>query len=187
MYRRDLPHWSPDGAALFVTWRLLGTLPRHQKWEPDVTSEGRAFRNMDRQLDTATFGPTCLKEPQIGECVAEIIEAAEETRKLCEHSFVVMPNHVHILITPKRPLCEITKWIKGTSARRANQLLKRTGRPFWQDESFDHWVRNQAEFDQIGRYIIFNPVQAGLVMEPSQWPFSSASRRAQPERSDITG
>jgi REP element-mobilizing transposase RayT len=52
-------------------------------------------------------------------------------------AYVVMPNHVHLLIRPLVPLPEITRWLKGSTARRANLVLGRTGQPFWQDESFD--------------------------------------------------
>jgi len=70
----------------------------------------------------------------------------------------------------------VTKWIKGTSARRANQILNRSGTPFWQDESFDRWVRSPAQFSRIERYIAFNPVKAGLVNEPAAWPYSTAGQ-----------
>ena len=50
-------------------------------------------------------------------------------------------------------------------------------RPFWRavlaGQSFDHWVRTSSEFEHILNYIAMNPVRAGLVSEPSQWPFSS--------------
>jgi putative transposase len=48
------------------------------------------------------------------------------------------------------------------------------GEPFWQDESYDHWVRSERERNSIIRYIHFNPVSAGLVAEPEEWPWSSA-------------
>jgi hypothetical protein len=64
--------------------------------------------------------------------------------------------------------------IKSGSARAANARLGRTGMPFWQDESYDHWVRSDQERRSIIRYIHFNPVTAGLVAEPKQWPWSSA-------------
>lgn len=84
-----------------------------------------------------------------------------------------MPNHVHVLLTPYRDLWQVTKWIKGASARRANLILNRSGSPFWQAESFDHWARSSVEFEHILKYIAMNPVRAGLVPEPSQWRFSS--------------
>jgi hypothetical protein len=45
----------------------------------------------------------------------------------------------------------ITRWVKGCTARRANLLLGRTGRAFWQDESYDHWVRKPEELAVVQR------------------------------------
>jgi putative transposase len=144
MYRRNLPHWYPEGTAVFVTWRLQGTLPRGK--ELPGPSDGGAFRKWDRDLDGAKFGPSFLNQSEVAACVQQTIFEAEGQGGLCKlHSFVVMPNHVHVVLTPKRTLWEVTKWMKGASARRANLILNRTGTPFWQDESFDHWVRSQAE------------------------------------------
>jgi len=159
---------------VFVTWRLFGSLPLHSL--PKV-SDGTAFRDVDRGLDRATAGPLWLKEASVAQSVVEVIEAAEAERGLCTlHDYVVMPNHVHLSIKPIADLKEVTKWIKGASARKANQLLGRTGQPFWQDESFDHWVRHDPEFEKIRTYIRNNPVHAGLVSRPEQWPYSSAGR-----------
>lgn len=87
-----------------------------------------------------------------------------------------MPNHVHLLIAPRIPIRRITNGLKGVTARDANRILGRTGRPFWQDESFDHWVRTPAEFNRIRVYIESNPVSAGLADRPEDWLWSSASR-----------
>jgi putative transposase len=60
-----------------------------------------------------------------------------------------MPNHVHLLILPKVPVPILMRWLKGSTARSANLLLGRTGQPFWQDESYDHYARNSvvAQFE----------------------------------------
>ena len=89
-------------------------------------------------------------------------------------AYVVMPNHVHILLEPLASLRKITLGIKGASAREANRALRRTDKAFWQDESFDHWVRNGAQFERIRGYIEQNPVKAGLVATAEDWPWSSA-------------
>jgi REP element-mobilizing transposase RayT len=93
-------------------------------------------------------------------------------------AFVVMSNHVHLLIETIEPLQKITRLLKGYTARCANQYLARTGQAFWQDVSFDHWVRNSAELERIIHYIENNPVKAGLVKKPEDWAWSSAARRA---------
>ena len=97
------------------------------------------------------------------------------------HAFVVMPNHVHLLITPLKPLCEVTKWVKGVSAPRVNLLLGRTGQSFCRDESFDHWARDRAQFEKIREYIWNNPMKAGLVKSRAEWPYSDCPERAQAE------
>jgi putative transposase len=91
-------------------------------------------------------------------------------------AWVVMPNHVHLLMLPLVGLPRITHWIKGRTAREANLLLGRTGEPFWQDESYDHWVRNENEFNRIVAYIEANPVSTQLAARPEDWPWSSAAR-----------
>ncbi|HWZ32460.1 MAG TPA: transposase [Bryobacteraceae bacterium] len=90
------------------------------------------------------------------------------------HAWVVMANHVHILITPTVEVAKITKSLKWFTAREANKVLGLKG-PFWQDESYDRLVRNPAEFERIRKYIEWNPVRAGLVKTPEEYPWSSAS------------
>ena len=63
--------------------------------------------------------------------------------------------------------------LKGASARLANKLLGLTGQPFWKDESYDHLVRSQEEFERIKNYILQNPVRAGLTRSEEQYPWSS--------------
>ena len=90
------------------------------------------------------------------------------------HALVVMPNHVHVLVTPTLALCKLTKSLKGITAKRANARMSLTGSPFWQEESYDHLVRNQREFEKIRWYIEKNPVRAGLVGDASQYRWSNA-------------
>jgi putative transposase len=65
--------------------------------------------------------------------------------------------------------------LKGATAREANLLLGRTGTPFWQGETYDHWVRNQSEWERIAAYIENNPVKAGLVARVEDHRWSSAA------------
>jgi REP element-mobilizing transposase RayT len=74
------------------------------------------------------------------------------------HAWVAMPNHVHLLITPQVEVSALLRRLKGASAREGNKLLGQTGRPFWQDESYDHLVRSADEFHRIEKYILQNPV-----------------------------
>jgi REP element-mobilizing transposase RayT len=130
---------------------------------------------MDRLLDESRSGSLYLLQPAIAEMIVEAIEYnAGSLRHYVLHAFVVMPNHVHLLVTPSVPLPRLTKSLKGITAKRANQILALTGRSFWQEESYDHLVRNQREFEKIRFYIEQNPVRAGLVKEASEYRWSSA-------------
>lgn len=173
-HERHLPHWQPEGAALFVTWRLYGSLPASIE-VLNSESAGKQFVAFDRQLDKAATGPRWLADERLAQCIADALLYGERELHLYRlRAWVLMMNHVHILIYPDAPLPRITKTIKNFTARRANILLERTGQPFWQDESYDHWVRDPHELEKIVRYIEANPVTAGLASQPEDWPWSSA-------------
>ena len=121
-YRIHMPHWQPGNAALFVTWRLYGSLP--------AGVIGKAFAALDRELDSAATGPLWLKD-RIAAMVVDALRFGQDELKLYELiAYVVMANHVHVLIRPFVALARITKTIKGFTARKGNQALGRTGQPF---------------------------------------------------------
>ena len=93
------------------------------------------------------------------------------------HAAVVMPDHVHMLLTPMRDatgwpyaLPAILKIIKGVSARSVNKLLGSSG-PVWQDESFDHVLRSGESFAEKLEYIRQNPLRASLVSRAEEYPW----------------
>jgi REP element-mobilizing transposase RayT len=177
-YQRNLPHWQPEGRAIFLTWRLYGSLPRNfvLQLEKLKGDPGKKFLTADLKLDAAATGPRWLSNPEIARYAEGAIKRGGELGHYVLHAYVVMPNHVHVLLTPLAPLRRITGGIKGVSARDANETLGRTGKAFWQDESFDHWIRNSAQFERIRTYIEQNPVKAGLVIKPQDWRCSSAHK-----------
>jgi putative transposase len=89
-----------------------------------------------------------------------------------------MPNHVHLVIEPKAALPGVMRWLKGRTGRVANSILGRTGMAFWQDESYDHWIRSSNELQETIAYVESNRVKAGLVDSEELWPWSSARFRA---------
>lgn len=83
-----------------------------------------------------------------------------------------MFNHVHLVIFKiQRELYKILQSLKRHTARRANIELKRTG-PFWQKESYNHLVRSRNELADTIEYVLYNPVNAGLVDRWEKWKFS---------------
>jgi putative transposase len=185
-YRRDLPHIHPKGAAIFITFRLHGSLPPgifRTARDAEGLSEGERFVRIDKQLDASKLGPLWLRNERIAEEVCRTIESGAENPLLqfTLHEYVVMPNHVHLFITPRCEMARITQGIKGSTARFGNIQLGRAGQPFWQAESYDHWCRNPEEFGEIRAYIVRNPVKAGLAKRPEDWRWSSIHRRAKLE------
>jgi putative DNA methylase len=178
-YERRLPHWDTVDQPLFVTFRLHGSLPGNRVFPPDgLAGSGKAFVAMDRLLDRGATGPLYLQRPELADIVVAALHHGQRRfHRYQLHAYVVMPNHVHLLVTPT---VVATRWLaplKGFTAYRANELLGRHGQAFWQDESYDHLVRSEAQFDRIQSYIEENPVKAGLVAEVQRYLWSSAASR----------
>jgi putative transposase len=182
-YERRLPHWDVVGQPLFVTFRLHDSLPPNRIFPPPLVSSGRAFLAMDRLLDRSVRGPLFLARPEVARLMVHALRDGQDRFDRYQlHAFVVMPNHVHLLVSPR---VDTRRWLgplKGFTAHQANRLLGRQG-PFWQDESYDHLIRDDQEFGRVQRYIEQNPVGAGLAALPEEFTWSSAS----PGRSPAAG
>lgn len=191
--RGYLPHWKAEDATYFVTFRLVGTLPKvvldrlKQEQQSEDQRLCRRLGNIsddDKQmlkkkyaakigeyLDAGT-GECWLKQPLIAEVVAGALRHFDGSR-YCLHAYVIMPNHVHLLVTPiaEYTISAILHSWKSYTANEANKLLNRVGQDFWQRESYDHVVRDEDDFRQIWNYIRNNSVIAGLSKEPEDWPY----------------
>ena len=174
-HERRLPHWDVVGQPVFVTFRLHGSLPASRAFPPKHLTEGKAFIAMDRILDAAATGPRYLCVPEIAVMVTACIRDGDlRFHRYQLHSFVVMPNHVHMLVTPHVVAAKWLGPLKGFTAHEANGILHRHGTPFWQNESYDHLVRSGPELERIRHYIENNPAKAGLVTAAGEFPWSSA-------------
>lgn len=177
-YQRTSPHWQPEGTAIFLTWSLHGSVPRCVAAANSETTEGQRFLVVDRHLDEAATGPTWLKDSRVAASMVETLFLAERQWQLYElFAWVVMCNHVHLLVNPHKPPAEVTRAVQEASGRAANQILGRSGMRFWQDVSYDHWIRDEKDLDRIARFIEWNPVYGGLVSRIEDWPWSSASEK----------
>jgi len=185
LYRRRLPHVFETTRPVFLTWRLHGSLPAGRYFPGGKMDSGAVFVAMDRLLDEARAGPVYLAQPALANLIVDALHYnAQSLGHYWLHAFAVMPNHVHVLLTPNIPLPRLTKSLKGITAKGANESLGTTGRPFWHEESFDRDVRNMQELDRIRGYIENNPVRAGLVKEASQFVWSSAGWAARGSPAD---
>ncbi len=178
--RRKLPHWSQRGTTFFVTFRLADSLPQsqldaleseRQQWllrhheplsEPDKREYFRLFSERVEEWLDSGHGSCALKDDRVAKIVADALRHFDGERYALD-AWVVMPNHVHVLVTPKEghDLSETLHSWKSFTANRINQLLGRTGQ-FWQHENYDHIVRNESSLFQIRQYIERNPQKAGI-------------------------
>ena len=123
----------------------------NQPARPEETTADRrcresklVFAMADRFLDRAIGGPMHLKDPDAAQIVDDrIMLGAGVDYDL--FAWCVMVNHVHVLLEPRGELRGVTQGLKGATAFRINGLQGERGRTFWQDESYDHWVRDEEE------------------------------------------
>ena len=142
-YRRNLPHIIRDDRPLFITFST------HDRWRLPPGARTIALRHALHDHETKIY--------------VDVV--------------VIMPDHAHVILTvsPNEPelnvdLSSVMKAMKGVSARRINELLCRTGH-VWQDESFDHVIRDSERSRAKIEYVCANPVRAGLVSSPDEYPW----------------
>lgn len=185
-YGRNLPHWNPENAVLFMTTRLYGSLPRTKIEELKKRKEAEErllrakglsdedlakalnecfniyFGKFDKLLDGSTTGPHWLKEDRIAKIWSDTLFHFDGDRYkvICS---TIMSNHVHFIFYKlDRGLSVIMKSVKGYSGRVANKVLNREGERFWQIESFDRMIRHRPELKYRINYTLNNPVEVGL-------------------------
>ena len=175
-----LPHWQQDSAWVFITWRLADSVPaglletwrsdrddwiKHHPKPWDAETENEFHRLFSARLEVwmdQGMGACVLKDPRCAEFVAAAFLHFDAERYFID-SFVVMPNHVHLLVRLETgfPLEQIVHSWKRYSARQVNEALGRSG-GLWHKRYWDTLVRSEEHFWKIRRYIARNPIKADL-------------------------
>ncbi|PYK54482.1 MAG: hypothetical protein DME47_05455, partial [Verrucomicrobia bacterium] len=178
--RRHLPHWEQEGAAYFVTFRLADSIPTTllTEWRDELQAwlkfhpwpwDHKTAEEYERRF---VDGPEKWLDRGLGECHLRNQRLAVIVRDALRHfdrerywldAFVVMPNHVHVLVQPKSgySLSRILHTWKSFSAHAINKALNREGE-FWMEESHDRIVRDTESLGAYREYIAQNPSAAGL-------------------------
>ena len=175
--RGYLPHFDQPGLIQAITFRLADSLPVHvvaalaEELDEGTSAEKRA--RVEMYLN-AGYGACYLRDPRVGQLVENAFLYFDGVRYRLI-AWVVMPNHVHILIEiiEGYPMDTIVHSWKSYTANEANKILGRKGR-FWYPDYYDRFIRDERHFNNAVRYIHENPVKAGLVGNPEGWLFSSA-------------
>ena len=149
----------------------------------------RWFRRFEEITDRAKDGPMWLAENEIRQIVIDKMIRDDGSAYRLD-AFCIMSNHIHLVIKPnisernlvedrssrrlrfvssEKTLATIMQGVKGSTAYEANKKLGRQG-PFWEKESYDRYVRDDAEFHRVVKYTLNNPVKAGLISDWREWP-----------------
>jgi putative transposase len=144
-------------------------------------------------ITTVTWQRTPLfRQQSTAELMMDVLEHYLEAKKYSLHEFVIMPDHLHLLLTPAAEI----------SVERAVQLIKggfsyRLGKQkpglIWQESFTSHRVRDEQDFEHHAEYIRMNPVRSGLAERPELYPYSSVARdtfapalKGEPLRATVT-
>jgi REP element-mobilizing transposase RayT len=177
--RGYIPHFDAPHVTQFVTFMLHDSFPvtRQAEWEPILreSDESLRRRKLEAWLDRG-HGECWLRQPSIATGIEEILRA-EDGQSYRLQAWVIMANDVHLVVDVlETALSKLLNDWKGASSRVANQQLGRHGR-FWQSDYFDTLIRDNEHLSRAVRYAENNPVKAGLVRDPTDWPWSSAGWR----------
>ena len=172
--RRNLPHWEQKDTTYFITFRLADAVPQDvlRQWEEEVETwrkfhpepwdaatkyeyQKRFQQERERWLDRG-HGECLLKKPDVSAIVVDSLRHFDFQRYVID-AFVIMPNHVHVLVQPAKgqSLSDILHSWKSSSGKAINRLLGRT-EPVWQEENYDQIVRNFEELERCRNYIAGN-------------------------------
>ena len=114
--------------------------------------------------------------PENAEIPIESLFHYRDRKDYVLHEFVVMPDHLHLLLTPSATtsLEKAIQLIKGGSSHRIHKVRNQR-MEIWQVGFYDWTIRDYNDWQARVEYIHDNPVRAKLVQKPEDWPYSSAS------------
>jgi putative DNA methylase len=168
-----------------ITFRLADSLPAAKlaQWQEELEAQPFPSRKAELSRRVENYlgkghGSAALGRPDVGGLVQDALLHFDGER-YAMHAWVVMPTHVHALLTVAagHELTRIMHSWKSFTASAANRMLGRSG-AFWQREYFDRYVRDERHFEAAMQYIEENPVAAGLCARPQEWPLGSAQWRS---------
>ena len=150
--------------------------PTQPKGTKALRSGRFSAKNHIYHITTRTYAREPLFDNfETGRLVVKHINLEEKTGHIKTLAFVVMPDHLHWLmqLITDRPMSVAVNNVKSFSARRINQRLNQTGR-VWQRGFYDRSLRHEEDVIVTARYIIANPLRAGIVRRIGDYPLWDA-------------
>ena len=184
--RGYLPHYHADEKYQMIAYRLADSIPQKLMKEfkeeynnKELVHERRKF--IEENLDKG-YGSCILQNPIIAEILVNNWLHFHRKRYDLK-SFVVMPNHIHLLIKvyPENSLSKIVHSWKSYTSNMIKGIISNTlpgnSTKIWQAEYWDRFIRDDKHFHSSVNYIHSNPSKAGLVSSPELWQWSSANAK----------
>ena len=127
-------------------------------------------------ISTATINREPLfTEFQLGRLVVRALKEQDDCGHTETLAFVVMPDHLHWLVqlVGSNDLAAILCVVKSMSSRLVNRAMNRNG-AIWQRSFHDHALRREESIEDVARYIVANPLRAGLAKRFGDYPLWDA-------------
>jgi len=178
--RGYLPHFDHTDVVQMITFRLADALP-HDKLDQlkgmigkQKEKDAERRKEIEVYLD-AGYGTCPLRESRIGSMVEDsLLHFDGQGYRLIEMGRHAKPCALACRSLLRMAATGSAKVMEVIYLSRANRILGRSGQ-FWQEDYFDRFIRDMKHFESAKQYIRENPVTAGLVKLPEDWPYSSAS------------
>ena len=172
IWGHKLPHWFQENKTVFATFRLADSLPKERIEElRDDIKRMREEMGAENSLDARLwqmmekveswlnkgYGSCCLSDCSIRKVVSDALHHYDG-KLYTLHSFIIMPNHVHVLLSPlgNQPVLNSLGKVKSYTAKIINGMTGQTGR-VWQHGIFDRIIRDAFDFTAKWDYIADNP------------------------------
>jgi REP element-mobilizing transposase RayT len=154
--------------------------PAPQKQVPHSRDLRKGRASMPGQIylvTTITKGRAPLfSDLHFGRILVRAMRHQHQAGALDSLAFVVMPDHLHWLLALGAgcSLSNVVGQTKRYSAQHINQIRDAKGQAVWQDGFHDHAIRREEDLREVARYIIANPIRAGLVTRIGDYPLWDA-------------
>lgn len=112
-----------------------------------------------------------LRDHSVATMVLERIRRSSSRYGFAIYAYCLMPDHVHLLVHRTSPAADLRRFVKTAKQSSGQTYAARAKRRLWQESYYDHVVRPEEDLSAIARYIIENPVRAGLVESSLDYPF----------------
>jgi putative transposase len=113
-----------------------------------------------------------FRSPRIARWLLENLLQIAAQQSFSLRGYCLMPDHLHILLQGDSPSSDLRGFVKTFKHKTTFHFRIKTGKTLWQISFFDHILRTAEDLSKTAEYILSNPVRAGLVQRPEDYPYA---------------